>query len=165
MNPWLIGDGAYIKIKFTKNLVGDVTGNQDHFIVTWEQYNFVPNGELIGQSYSPIGVYPAGSDDSIVLEMPTLHHFYNAVGQITVAYDGVGTLAGAGGAVEAFEVSFTPTDLIPKPNQREAEHLEISNASYSDNFIHVYYTDTKNTDEHLSVVSASWTGELKLPFF
>lgn len=158
MNPWLIGDGAYIKIKFTKNLVGDVTGNQDHFIVTWEQYNFVPNGELIEQSYSPIGVYPAGSDDSIVLEMPTLHHFYNAVGQITVAYDGVGTLAGAGGAVEAFEVSFTPTDLIPKPNQNDQNHLEIT-ATKTGVLTRVYYTYTKN-DEHISIADASWTGVL-----
>lgn len=159
MTPWLIGDGAYIKINFTENLVGNITGNKDHFIVTWEQYDFVPNGELIEQSYPPTGVYPAGTDDSIVLEMPTLHRFYNAVGKIKVTYDGIGTLAGKNGAVEAFEVSFTPTDLIPKPNQNDQNHLEIVSAVSTTNLIHVDYTDSY-TSEHLQIVSATYTGTL-----
>lgn len=153
MNPWTIGDGAYIRIRFSEPLVGAITGNQAHFTVSWMQYDYVPGGALVEQEYTPLAVHTTDSNDELVLEMPTLHHFYNAVGQITIAYDGAGTLAGDGGAVEAFEFAFTPTDLIPKPNQNDAEHIELSAAALGV-LTRIYWRNAQN-EEHVSFSAAA----------
>jgi hypothetical protein len=156
---WAIGDGAGIKIRFTDSLMGTGIGDQASFVVSWYQYDFVPNGTLIQQSYAPAAVYAADTDDSIIIEMPGLHRFCSAVGQVTVTYDGTGSLSGASGPVEAFAVSFTPTGLVPKPNQNDQNHIEIAAATKTGVLTRIYYTDTKTSDEHLSV-SATWTGVL-----
>lgn len=48
-----------------------------------------------------------------------------AVGDVTVAYDGSGTLMGQGGPVLAFEQTFSPKGLVPKNNPHDAEHVEL----------------------------------------
>lgn len=63
--------------------------------------------------------------NTIQLNMEPLDKFNNAVGPITVAYSG-GTLMGEGGPVESFEETFLPTDLIAKPNQNPAEHIDLT---------------------------------------
>ena len=55
--------------------------------------------------------------DKILITLDWWGKINNAEGQITIAYDATkGSLTGAGGAVESFEVSFLPEDLVQTPN-------------------------------------------------
>lgn len=65
-----------------------------------------------------------GLVDTILLTMDPLKRFNNVEGELTVNYDAVkGSLSGRGGAVESFTETFTPTDLVPKPNPGIAEAI------------------------------------------
>ena len=159
IGAWEIGDGAYIKILFTEDLTGAVTGNENHFTVTWSEYDFVPGGALVGRTGEVYGTSIGEVETVLVLEMDTLDHFYNAAGRITVEYDGAGTLQGEGGSVEPFTLSFLPHDLVAKPNQNPVEHLEITAAAASGVLTRVYYTDTTER-EHIEITSISADGVL-----
>lgn len=41
------GDGEKIAIRFTEPLVGDVSGNEAYFDVSFQEYSYVPSGSLI----------------------------------------------------------------------------------------------------------------------
>lgn len=77
----------------------------------------------------------------------------NAAGDITVKYDGSGSLMGLGGPVAAFEVTFTPEDLIPKVNPMDAEHIELTNITPIGSLKKVYYTNSKSSNEHIELVN------------
>lgn len=85
---------------------------------------------------------------SIVLEMSPLERFESAAGDITVAYDGNGTLAGEGGPVESFSISFAPSDLVWKGNQNDQEHISIT-CEATGSLIHIYYTDASLGTDHI----------------
>ena len=104
-----------------------------------------------------ISLQSAEDTYSIVLEMQPLERFESAAGNIAVAYDGLGILAGQGGPVPAFEQSFSPVDLIPKPDQNDQEHVSVSMSAIG-NLMRVYYTDTKE-EEHIEVTMSA-TGKL-----
>ena len=96
---------------------------------------------------------------SVDLYFPSgnVNSFQNAVGDITVDYDGEGSLEGSGDAVEAFSEDFTPTGLAPKWNPADNEHLEMSVAA-SGSLSHVdwhYFQE----NEHLEMSIAA-TGVL-----
>ena len=98
---------------------------------------------------------------AIILEMEPLQRFESAVGQITVAYNGGGTLVGDGGAVLAFTQTFTPTGLVPKPHQNDAEHIEISSVAAAGTLTKIYYTDTATQDQgHIEIAGITATGTL-----
>ena len=78
---------------------------------------------------------------SIVLEMMPLERFESAAGNITVTYNG-SSLQGEGGAVQPFTTSFTPIDLIPKPDQNPPEHIEITSTVITASLIQIYTTNT-----------------------
>ena len=117
------GDGLKIGIKFTEDIVGDVSGNKNAFTITGKEYKYV-NGVLINKTYSPIisvEKHPT-VPNSILLTMDWWRRFNNVEGQIAISYDATkGSLTGAGGAVESFEVSFNPQDLIQTPNPNAEE--------------------------------------------
>ena len=56
------GDGLKIGIKFTEDIVGDATGNESAFTITWKEYKYV-NGNLIDGNYQVDKVerYPSTS--------------------------------------------------------------------------------------------------------
>lgn len=97
--------------------------------------------------------------NSIVLEMQPLERFESAAGDITVAYDGSGTLQGAGGPVSAFEQSFAPTDLIPKPDQNDQEHINIASIAATSNLMRIYYSNAY-CNEHINIASITAVGTL-----
>ena len=67
---------------------------------------------------------PDAPQDTILLTMDPLKRFNNVEGNLTVKYDASkGNLSGRGGAVESFIETFTPTDLVPKPNPGVAETI------------------------------------------
>ena len=97
----------------------------------------------------------------IILEMEPLQRFESAAGPITVAYNGGGTLIGEGGAVLAFTQSFTPTGLVPKPHQNDAEHIEISSVAATVTLTKINYTNTAAQDQgHIEIASVTATGTL-----
>lgn len=68
---------------------------------------------------------PTVPQDKIVITMDWWGRFNNVEEKIKVVYDATkGNLQGAGGAVESFEVEFTPTDLVQTPNPHVVEHLK-----------------------------------------
>lgn len=149
---WLKGDGAAIKIAFDKDLLGDVSGNQSHFTVTAKEYNWVPNGTLINVSKTVLSTSPGMTTKEVVLNMVGTTRFESAV-ELTVAYDGLGTLAGSTGNVEAFSQTFIPTDLVAKPDQNEHEHIEVS-MSASSSLIRITYINTEPQDQgHIEVLT------------
>ena len=81
--------------------------------------------------------------------------FRNAAGDITLTYDGAGGLDGEGGPVEAFEETFTPIGLVPKPNQNANGHIDLG-LTASGVLTRIYRTSVKSGDEHLELqLSAS----------
>ena len=98
---------------------------------------------------------------SMILEMQPLQRFESAVGDITVAYDGGGSLVGEGGAVLAFSQNFTPVGLTPKPHQNDAEHIEISSVAVTGTLTKINYTNTAAQDQgHIEIASVTATGTL-----
>lgn len=92
------------------------------FAVTGKEYKYV-NGELIDKSYQVVSVESHPTEPkSILLTLDWWSRFNNVEGELTVEYDATkGSLTGAGGAVESFEVSFNPIDLIQTPNPNAEE--------------------------------------------
>lgn len=63
--------------------------------------------------------------DKILITMDWWGRFNNVEDKIKVLYDASkGSLTGAGGAVESFEVEFTPQDLVQTPNPNEEELIK-----------------------------------------
>jgi hypothetical protein len=63
--------------------------------------------------------------DKILITMDWWNRFNNVEDKIKVLYDASkGSLTGAGGAVESFEVEFTPQDLVQTPNPNEEELIK-----------------------------------------
>lgn len=97
---------------------------------------------------------------SIILNMVPKKRFCSSAGQISIAYNAeIGNLAGIGGPVDNFNVTFSPEDLIPKPHQNPQEHLEITNITADGDLIRIYYTNTK-CDEHLEIANITAVGAL-----
>lgn len=82
-----------------------------------------------------------------------------AAGDITVAYDGSGTLMGQGGPVLAFETTFTPKFLDPKNNPHDAEHLDIADVVSIGRLTRIYYENTSES-EHIELSDVIAVGTL-----
>ena len=96
---------------------------------------------------------------AMVLEMEPQQRFESAAGDITVAYDGAGTLQGAGGPVAAFSRTFAPTALVPKPHQNDAEHISIASLAAAGTLTRIYYR-TGAESEHISIAGITAVGKL-----
>jgi len=71
----------------------------------------------------------SSADKKILILTPSLPNFSSAVGNMTVSYDGLGGLVGAGGPSSAFVGTFTPSGLTWKGHQNDEEHIEIGVAA------------------------------------
>lgn len=102
-----------------------------------------------------------GDDRVLILSFNpgNVNSIQNAAGDITVAYDGSGTLKGQGGPVLAFEHTFTPVGLIPKNNQHDMEHIEISSIQAFGRLDRIYYHGMKAT-EHIGISNIEAVGRL-----
>jgi hypothetical protein len=89
---------------------------------------------------------PEAPQDTILLTMDPLKRFNNVEGDLTVKYDASkGSLSGRGGAIESFTETFTPTDLVPKPNPGVAETI-INIPSINTAFTKVTYNSRYASD-------------------
>lgn len=155
MNYWDKSDGGFILITFTAPLTSEIAGNEAHFAVSWQEYSYVPGGTLVQKSGTVASTFAGRSPTQVMLELDAFTRFHSAVGAITVTYDGAGTLAGEGGPVEAFTRTFTPTDLVPKPNQNANGHIDLG-LTAGGVLTRIYHTSVKTGDEHLELqLSAS----------
>lgn len=154
----------YYKIEFTdyastsrlyiyeiKALVAAPVGNEQAFEVRGKIYTFVPGGELVDEIFDVVSVSKHETiENAILLEIDDYDRFESVIGELTVVYTRLlGNLSGAGGAVEDFEVSFQPEDLIWKGDQNDVEHLSVSVAA-AGSLRRVTHNNTK-ADEHINV--------------
>ena len=102
------------------------------------------------------------SDASVIVltfDSGTPNSIQRAAGDITVTYDGSGTLVGEGGPVAAFEHTFTPVGLDHKDNPTWSEHVEIANIVSTGTLTRIYYTNTSES-EHIDLTNISAVGVL-----
>ena len=98
---------------------------------------------------------PEAPADQIRLVMHPQSRFNNVESPLTVQYDQtVGSLRGRGGAVESFEVSFTPEDLVQKPNPHAAETVTVK-PEIELQFLRVEYRDRFEQDTMITAVPSS----------
>ena len=136
--PYNSSDYRYIRINFTsywsssrayiytlKILEAVPAGNELAFSITGKEYQYV-NGSLLNKIYKPISVESHPTEPkSILITIDWWNRFNNVEDKIKVLYDASkGSLTGAGGAVESFEIEFTPEDLIQTPNPNEEELIK-----------------------------------------
>lgn len=117
MSSFTKAEGSKIAIKFTQDLVGDVTGNVGAFTVTGDEYKYIKGPLIEGDYQIDTVTRKSGTDDTIILTMKDLKRFPTVEGKLTINYDASkGDLEGDGGVVETFEVDFTPEGLEQEPN-------------------------------------------------
>lgn len=152
-------DGLIIAIKFTQNIVSaSVEGNTGAFEISFNNYNWMPEGSLVEANRSVQSVTQDENDASLLyLTLPSgnVNSIQNAVGNVTVTYDAsIGRLRGLGGPVASFSEDFTPNGLVAKDNPNTTEHIEVI-ASASATMIRIYYHDRKSSDEHLELSASA----------
>ncbi len=105
---------------FYKNFI-----NESAFSITGQEYKYV-HGNLIDKVYVIEKIEPHPTEPkSILITLDWWNRFNNVEDKIKVLYDASkGSLTGAGGAVESFEIEFTPQDLIQTPNPNEEETIK-----------------------------------------
>lgn len=159
---WNLDDeGTEIAIRFSEAITGDVSGNEDKFVVTTQEYDMVPGGVLSERAKTVLGVALQADDNHILVlsfAPGNTTSIQNAVGDVAVSYGG-GSLMGIGGAVEPFEMSFVPEGLAPKNNPNMAEHVDLVGVSGVGSLIEIYYANTQAT-EHIGLTGAYATGVL-----
>lgn len=159
--PWTISDGEKIALQFTERITSNAPGIKA-FTVRGLQYDMQPGGTLIDADYpvESVSAYP-GNDHAILLTMQPVKRFHNVEGALTVSYDAViGNLAGAGGPVESFAVSITPSALVQKPNPHDPEHLEIAGISITASLIRIAYSDVQTGGDRIELASIAAAGVL-----
>lgn len=155
-----ISDGEKVYIKFTQPLTGSVEGNESRFTVSFQAYNYVPGGVLSTVTRPVVSVESIDEYTILLMLAPGVNNsIQRAAGDITISYDGSGSLMGYGGPVLAFSHTFAPIDLDPKNNPNDAEHIYFSDIIARGNIIQVYYTSSQAM-EHLSVQSINAAGTL-----
>lgn len=126
-------------------------GNESKFVVTVPMYDMVPGGTIHNVIVPVESVSESNLGEDVLLlnfASGNMECIRNAAAAITVAYSG-GTLAGAGGPVEAFAESFSPVNLLPKNNPNDIEHVEMQFVISSD-LKKIQFNDTQDA-EHLNM--------------
>lgn len=124
----------------------------------WIKVEMATEDIYVTPSFSQLRIWFQDEHDKyvLVLHMGPNQRFLSAAGDISVAYDAsVGNLAGLGGPVDSFDISFTPEDLIAKPHQNLQHHIEIANISAIGTNIRVYHSFYDGGDEHIEVANIS----------
>lgn len=140
MSSFPKSQGAYLAIKFTQPLTSDVTQNAAAFTVSGQVPQFT---EFPGQELGPlvaanivvssVQFHPDDTDGTLLLlTMQNNRRFNNVEGNLTVSYNAAtGSLAGLGGPVQSFQLTFSPSDLVRLPNPKIKEIVAASINNYS----------------------------------
>lgn len=160
-------EGKKIAIKFTQPLIGDVTGNENAFIVTGQEYQYIDgpnnNGQLVNKTYTVTSISNHPTEpNSILLEFT--NEFKNAQGSLTISYNqALGTLTGAGGAVVSFVETFFPEALQEGLTRTGGGygHTEFIQASISGN-IELKFIEKLSAYAPAEYIQASVSGVIQL---
>lgn len=160
--PYTIADGMKIGVSFDRALMeSSIAGSLSGFTLSGQEYTYVPGGELQDKTYTLASVEAHPTEpNSILITTAEGSRFCSAAGNLTLSYNGAGGLRGEGDVVAAFTLTITPEDLLPKPHQNDAEHLEITSITPNANLIQIYYSDYQQGGEHLEITSISATATL-----
>lgn len=153
MSDFLKKDGAQITIVFTYPLMELIGGEENHFKVYIEEYEYVPGGELIITEKKVKNVVKV-SNDTIVLNMVPTERFCACAGRIQVDYDGEGQLYGEDGKIEPFSKTFEPSGLEWKGHVRPIYdgYSALYNVDASAKITRITYHDIQNGVECSSVI-------------
>lgn len=161
--PWTVSDGRQIAIRFTEAITSGIdTCPATSFTVTVPEYTYVPGGTIqnVAKTVESVTAHPT-EPNTVILTMAATERFESAAGNITVTYNGAGGLIGVGGSVASGTITFSPSDLIPKPDQNDEEHIEITDISADGTLTRIYYTDTAEQDQgHIEIVGIAAIGTL-----
>lgn len=158
-----LSNGEYELCDRKGSIAGLVTGTN----LTAETLYLKVEMETTVLSISPslkrvhVQIFDAGDANVVFLTFDpgNRNSIQRAAGDITVAYDGSGSLIGEGGPVLAFEHTFTPKELDPKNNPNDAEHIEIADIVATGGLTRIYYTDTRE-NEHIILSNITAVGTL-----
>lgn len=135
-------------------------GNETRFSVSFDEYSYVPGGVIARVTRPVTGLEILDSNTLLLCFNPgTPYSIQRAAGDITVAYDGSGTLMGQGGPVLAFERTFTPVDLDPKNNPHVLEHIAVSDIKAVGALMRIQYNNRYET-EHMELSGITAIGAL-----
>jgi hypothetical protein len=156
--------GKKISIKFTMPLLGDVTANVSAFSVTGQEYKYI-NGPIINKTYTVTSVVAHPTEPrALLITVDDFARFNNVEGQLKVSYNSaLGTLVGVGGAVQNFDVYFTPIDLLREinPNDEETIRSTISNVTLEYSvmqYLNAYHPHTINANIASAVIEYTYVG-------
>ena len=120
--------GQTVFVTFDAELLPDFApGVLSSLKARFQTRTYAPDGEIITVERTPVQVL-LDTDGKLVLTFGggNQNDLSNALGDISIVYDGSGGLTGDGNPVVPFTQTFTPVGLVQKPNQRHAEHIEVS---------------------------------------
>lgn len=117
-----------ITVNFDRDLYNASTDISEHLTVYSNKFAFYPdyptsNTERINLT---IASTQAVSGNNRAIQINLTDTIKGAIGDVGILYDGFGGLNGENGNVEAFDKTFTPTDLPWFVNPNAIEHTEIN---------------------------------------
>ena len=122
---------------------------------------YAPDGEIVTVERVPMQVFvDAYGKLSITFPNGNTVDLGNAIGDITIVYDGSGGITAGGNPVEPFEIAFTPAGMEQKPDQMCIEHVEISAITAAGTLTEITYHDAKSADEHIEISGITAAGIL-----
>lgn len=132
-------------------LVSDFVGG---FKLTGQEHKYV-NGPIINKSYGikTIEAHPT-EPRTLLITVSLFSRFNNVEGQLKVSYNAAhGTLVGLGGAVQSFDVYFTPQDLYKELNPNDEETIKGVISSVIVDYDVISYINASSAEEHTITAS------------
>lgn len=161
MSDFLKKDGSRIELEFDVPLIDLIGGEEAHFTVKSEEYNYVPNGmiEVVEKEISSVTKI---SDCVLQIDMAPTKRFNSCVGKVYVSYDGKGNIYGEDGPLLAFETEFVPEDLEWKGHIRPdyENHVVITDLTSAISLTKITYHNVKPDDEHITVSDIIYEAKL-----
>lgn len=123
-----LSEGTYAQCENGGEIVGIRVGQDLSAETLYIKVEMATNDPFKTPALDSIKLEISDQSDSkkIILNFPSgnVSSIQRAIGDITVVYDGTGTLKGEGGPALAFEQVFTPKELDPKNNPHIIEHID-----------------------------------------
>lgn len=153
--------GQTVFVTFDAELISDFApGVLSSFKARFQTRTFAPDGDIVTVERTPIQLL-LDNDGKIVLTFGggNQNDLSNALGDISIVYDGSGGLTGDGNPVVPFTQIFTPAGLVQKPDQRHAEHIDISDIAVSGTLVPILYHYGYEA-EHIDISGITASGVL-----
>lgn len=154
--------GKYIVAVFDDPISEPIQTDAGHFSVTAPFNVMGTDGrfspEPVSRAVSSVVMHPS-VENAILIALDSSERLDECLNPVVLAYDGAGSLVGAGGPVEAFEVSFDSNGLDYKGDQLFTEHIELLDMVAVGNLLEI---KTHNTplNEHIGVETIAPVGVL-----